>query len=225
MRWALAGAHQHYGAVYDLATSAFRERTDADSGRDDVMDIGDPWGLIAALARDAGIAADALQVAFTATRAQMASAAFEMAPIEGLRDAVLALKAQRRHVMLATNSPQVHTEDMLHKLQLDDVFDEVVFAAQKPQQITALFKRWLAEFGLRPACAVSIGDHFQNEIHPAIALGMQTVYIDAYIRRVRSDVTVQLDSPSALPDLLRAVVTMGRTAARDDAESAVPPPR
>ncbi|MFB5191943.1 HAD family hydrolase [Alicyclobacillus fastidiosus] len=198
--------HRH---LYRSSAYGISDAGDTDYTRRDASGIDDLWSVIGALATQFGVHREDLQKAFAATREWMASSAYHMKPIPLLRESILSLRAAGSRVVMATNSPRLHTEDMLLKLTLHDVFDEIVFDAHKPQGATDQFEGWLAKFQVDAARAVSIGDHFRNEIEPALALGMQTVYIDRHSRREPSPgVTVHLASPDELAQLFHTIASL-----------------
>lgn len=82
------------------------------------------------------------------------------------------------------------------------MFEDFVFRAKKPFETLNHFRRWLDKYDVAPEFAVSVGDHYRNEILPAIQLGMKTVYVDRYIREPRPDVTVQVNHPEELTAVL-----------------------
>jgi FMN phosphatase YigB (HAD superfamily) len=173
---------------------------------DSLMHVDDPWGMYSAMAKHFGLSQDALQAAFLATRAHMESADFAMVGLPGLRNAIDELRDLGRNVVLATNSPEPDSRAILEKLGLTGAFDEVIFEAKKPVRVLEHFRHFHEKFGVPYAEMVSIGDHYRNEIEPAHAIGMKTVYIDRYLRCKRPDVTVQLQHPKEIAGLLQDVV-------------------
>ncbi|WP_040289607.1 HAD family hydrolase [Alicyclobacillus hesperidum] len=172
------------------------------------LHVDDPWGVLQAVAARHGVSVTDRDKAFLRTRDFMAGP-FPMTPLAGLRDAMLALRSEGRHVVLATNSPEPDSRAILRKLELEDVLEDYVFQARKPYRTAEHFTRWLAHYDIPPEQAVSVGDHYRNEMRPAIRLGMNTIYIDRYIGQPRADVTVQLRHPGELADILRRSLRSG----------------
>ncbi|WP_370670819.1 HAD family hydrolase [Alicyclobacillus acidiphilus] len=190
-----------YGKVYARDTGEVVAVNDGKQSEAH-MHVDDPWGLLQVKAAVYGVPEEARNQAFLATRDWMAAEAFAMRPLVGFREALLRLKAEGRHMVLATNSPEPDSRSILTKLQLIDVFEDFVFRAKKPFETLNHFRRWLDKYDVAPEFAVSVGDHYRNEILPAIQLGMKTVYVDRYIREPRPDVTVQVNHPEELTAVL-----------------------
>jgi FMN phosphatase YigB (HAD superfamily) len=82
-------------------------------------------------------------------------------------------------LVLATNSPAEACFPLLKRLHLQDAFDTVVPNAGKPQGLEAIaHARWHGT--PLPHRTLSIGDHYDNDIAPAWALGWSTVHISPH---------------------------------------------
>jgi FMN phosphatase YigB (HAD superfamily) len=83
-------------------------------------------------------------------------------------------------IVLATNSPAEGLAPLLDRIGVSAVFDEVVAGAAKPEGL----RQWMAAaLEGRPASGLfSLGDHYRNEIEPAVAIGAATGYIDRFGR-------------------------------------------
>ncbi|RAG87554.1 hypothetical protein DN069_00745 [Streptacidiphilus pinicola] len=141
----------------------------------------DGWGLVQLLAADLGLAEAVTQQAFLDSRIHMLDEACALDVVEPLVAHFAALRGDGRvRVVLATNSPPEGLAPLLVRMGLTDAFDEVVPAAGKP----AGLRSWMARaLGGRPASALfSLGDHYRNEIEPAVAIGAATGYIDRFGR-------------------------------------------
>ncbi|GMA56667.1 FMN phosphatase YigB (HAD superfamily) [Alicyclobacillus sacchari] len=208
LREARAGIAEDDGAFYGRAfTRATGEPVALeDEPSEQHLHVDDPWGVLQAVAARHGVSVTDRDKAFLRTRDFMAGA-FAMMPLAGLRDAMVALRREGRHVVMATNSPEPDSRAILRKLELEDVLEDYVFQARKPYRTAEHFTRWLTAYDIPPAQAVSVGDHYRNEMRPAIKLGMNTIYIDRYIGQPRSDVTLQLRHPGELADVLRRCVS------------------
>jgi len=167
--------------------------------------VDDPWGIYSNVARYYGISDDALQLAFLETRAHMQSPAFVMTEMRGLRFAIDKLRTYGLHFALATNSPEPDSRTILTKLGLAGAFQQEVFNANKQVRAKDHFTRLSEQFGIPFAAMVSIGDHYRNEIQPAIELGMMTVCIDRYEQPSRPDVDVVVRHPNELTRVLDAL--------------------
>lgn len=141
----------------------------------------DGWGLVQLLAADLGLAEAVTQQAFLDSRIHMLDDACALDVVEPLVELFAELRGEHGvHVVLATNSPAEGLAPLLARMGLSDAFDEVVPGANKPVGL----RSWMAAaLGERPASALfSLGDHYRNEIEPAVAIGAATGYIDRFGR-------------------------------------------
>lgn len=202
-----------YGMKYDLAKDLLVDdggqayswdgTTLTVSPSPKLVAVEDPWWMYHALAAHHGASEADCQNAFLKTRDYMASQAFEMTPLAGLREAILALRAVGRKAVVATNSPEPASRAILAKLGLSDVFDDHAFQANKPHRIEQLFARWQDQFDVPYTQMVSIGDHYVNEIEPAVKLGMVTIHISRFVSVQRPGVTFFVEEPGQLGCLLQ----------------------
>lgn len=139
----------------------------------------DAWGAAQGLAALSGIGVAATEEAFLASRQYMLTSACRVAAVPALAEALAKLRGEVR-IVLATNSPAGGLAPLLDRLAVTDLFDEVVSGADKP----AGLRRWIAaELAGRPAAGLfSLGDHYFNEIEPAMAVGARAGYIDRFGR-------------------------------------------
>lgn len=160
------------------AASPETDPADAPALRDSV----DPWGAAANLARRHGIGDDVLNSAFAETRRDMLSPSCEVEVVDELVDALAGLRGAVR-VMLATNSPRQDLDALLARLGVAHAFDEVVPDAGKPEGLRRLLSRELGpDLTARPWRLFSLGDHYPNEIAPAVEIGAAAGYIDRFGR-------------------------------------------
>lgn len=164
--------------------------------------VDDPWGIYGNIARYYGISADALQAAFLETRSRMQSTDFIMTGMPGLRPAIDKLGRYGVHFALATNSPEPDSRAILGKLGLTGAFERAVFNANKQVRAKEHFQRFSEQFEVPLTATCSIGDHYRNEIRPAVELGMMTVCIDRYQQPLRPDVDVVVNHPTELAHVL-----------------------
>ncbi len=140
---------------------------------DDVLSIGDLWGLASALAIHYGLARSERDNAFLATRAYMDGPDFPMSPSPGLAQILERLHRSTVRLVAMTNSPAETTQTVLGKLGLLSYFDETFAAARKPRGIREVLAGHPA-----PARILSIGDNYINEIEPVLQAGGAALYID-----------------------------------------------
>lgn len=98
---------------------------------------------------------------------------------EGLRDLLVDLH-DRARLVLASNTPSRFVFPLLARLEILECFDEISCQSEKPARFAARLEGVAATTGLSPAHVMSIGDHFVNDIAPAVALGCASAYVDPY---------------------------------------------
>lgn len=143
---------------------------------DTMIAIGDGWWLPNVCAKHHGHKNP--QNAYNETKIFMASEHFKLSKILHLREALLHLKSKRQIVLL-TNSDSEDVNRLLGLLDLEDIFDEIVTSARKPELTTEHFKNLIHKFNIKTEETLSVGDNFLNEIAPAEKLGMKSIFIDA----------------------------------------------
>jgi FMN phosphatase YigB (HAD superfamily) len=153
----------------------------------------DGWGAAVQLGRRVHrLGPDAVSRAFAETREHMVETDLDLEPATALIDAFRQLRGRVR-LLLATNSPLPGVDVLLGRLGAADLFDEVAGSLGKPDGLRRLFA---AELGTvaqsAPAPAgrpfadpwrlLSVGDHWRNEIEPAVEIGAAAGYIDRFGR-------------------------------------------
>jgi FMN phosphatase YigB (HAD superfamily) len=140
----------------------------------------DAWGATMALGALYGVTPAALSEAFLASRKFMLTEECPVFAVPALVQAFQELRGTVR-VVLATNSPAEGLAPLLDRLGVTGLFDAVLSGADKPRGL----RRWIAEqLRERPAGELfSVGDHYFNEIEPAMAVGAHAGYIDRFGRR------------------------------------------
>lgn len=163
----------------------------------------DAWGAAAGLAALSGVGTAATEEAFLASRQYMLTADCRVTAVPALVEAFERLRGQAR-IVLATNSPAGGLAPLLAKLGVTGLFEEVVSGANKPEGL----RRWIAaELAHRPAVELfSLGDHYFNEIEPAMSVGASAGYIDRF---GRADGPATL-SAATVEDLLPGIVSWVR---------------
>ena len=179
-------AAEHYLALFEryLAEGVAAAGSAADpEAATALRDSVDHWGAAQLLAeRVFGASADAVEAAFAGARQDMLDPSCEIEVVKPLLATIADLRGAVR-VVLATNSPREGLAPLLDRLGLTEAFDEVVPDATKPAGMRRLLRRELgASAGVRPWRAFSLGDHYRNEIEPAVEIGAATGYIDRFGR-------------------------------------------
>lgn len=167
----------------------------------------DAWGAAAGLGALHGVDNPALEAAFAACRAFMLTPQCAVAAVPALVEAFEKLRGDRRvRIVLATNSPAEGLAPLLDRLGVTGLFDEVFPGAAKPEGL----RRWIAaRLAQRPAGELfSLGDHYFNEIEPAMAVGGRAGYIDRF-GRADGPATV---TAAAVEDVLPGVLAWAHAA-------------
>lgn len=169
----------------------------------------DGWGAAVHLGqRVYGIGPGVIERAFADTRAHMVDSGCDLEPAEPLLDALRALGGRVRR-LLATNSPEIGLDVLLRRIGADALFDQIVCGLGKPDGL----RRHLArELGPNPGGAAaphpaawrvfSVGDHYRNEIEPAVEIGARAGFVDRFGRRDGPATAVAPDAAGVLPAVL-----------------------
>ena len=97
----------------------------------------------------------------------------------GLPEAISRMRSVSRHV-LVTNTPSFGVYGLLQRLGVAGCFDEVVCEAVKPAFLPARLSGAAAVYSLKMRSVLCVGDHFGNDVAPALAAGAAGAYINAY---------------------------------------------
>ncbi|GGE70041.1 HAD family hydrolase [Priestia taiwanensis] len=131
------------------------------------------------------------------TKEYMVSKDFVLPKTEGLKEALMKLKDEKKLVLL-TNSDYEDVQRLLKELELHGLFDFEITDAYKPFETEQHLQKLMILYSVEPHEVVSIGDNFMNEIAPALKLGMHGVYISEHGH------TYSNDSLVIVPTLARA---------------------
>ncbi|GAA1956235.1 HAD family hydrolase [Catenulispora subtropica] len=166
----------------------------------------DAWGAAAGLGALHGVDGAALETAFLASRKFMLTAECAVTAIPALVEAFEELRGPVR-IVLATNSPAEGLAPLLDRLGVTGLFDEVRPGSNKPDGL----RRWISwQVAARPPGELfSLGDHYFNEIEPAMAVGARAGYIDRF-GRADGPATVTAEAvEDVLPGIFAWVRTVG----------------
>jgi FMN phosphatase YigB (HAD superfamily) len=144
-------------------------------------DAADGWEAAVVLARGSGGDGQGFGEAFRQTRVFMHTDACPLEVPSGLPELLGELAGQLR-LVLVTNTPMPGVLPLLGRLGLAEAFDELCTRSGKPMGFERRLRALAEVLDVEPARVVSIGDHFRNDIAPAIAAGCTTVYIDPFRR-------------------------------------------
>ena len=178
-------AFERYLALGPAAAAGCADLVEAAALRESV----DAWGAAVQLGRRVyGLTSDAVGRAFIDTREHMVEVDLDLEPVTALIETFRSLRGEVR-LVLATNSPLPGVDILLGRLGAGDLFDAVVGSVGKPDGMRRLLAAELGggqarELGrpVDPWRLLSIGDHWRNEIEPAVEIGAATGYIDRFGR-------------------------------------------
>ncbi len=101
---------------------------------------------------------------------------------------------------LASNSPPQYVEPVVRRYSLDHYFDYIQPKAGKPMGFMQLVKRTVENEKLHDDyCVLSVGDHYPNDILPAVEAGWDGAFVNPFLLDMRkstiSDKSVESLSP------------------------------
>jgi FMN phosphatase YigB (HAD superfamily) len=143
----------------------------------------DSWGAVLSLAaRGYAVPGAVIEQAFTRCREWMLDPACAVEVVTPLLDTLADLRGDTR-IVLVTNSPRDSMLPLLRRLGILDAFDDIVAGAGKPDGLRRFLQRTIGpDLRARPWRLFSIGDHYRNDIEPAVELGAGGAYIDRFGR-------------------------------------------
>jgi FMN phosphatase YigB (HAD superfamily) len=173
------GAIERYLSDGPAAAAACTDTVAAAALREAV----DSWGAVLSLAaRGYAVPAEVIEQAFARCREWMIDPACAVELVTPLLDTLAELRGDAR-IVLVTNSPRDSMLPLLRRLGILDAFDDVVAGAGKPDGLRRFLQRSLGpDLRARPWRLFSIGDHYRNDIEPAVELGAAAGYIDRFGR-------------------------------------------
>jgi FMN phosphatase YigB (HAD superfamily) len=143
----------------------------------------DSWGAVLSLAaRRYGVPGPVIAEAFARCRDWMIDPACEVEVVGPLLDTLADLRRDTA-IVLVTNSPRDSMLPLLDRLGIAAAFDDIVAGAAKPDGLRRFLQRRLGpDLRARPWRLCSIGDHYRNDIEPAVEIGAAAAYIDRFGR-------------------------------------------
>ncbi len=143
------------------------------------VDASDGWEAAVVLAGGPRGASRLYADAFAMTRAFMLTDECRLEVPDGVPE-LLERSAARARRILMSNTPAFGVMPLLERLGLTGLFDEIVCRAEKPDRLAERLTALARVNDLELGSVISIGDHFVNDIAPAIALGCATAYVDPF---------------------------------------------
>lgn len=165
------------------------------------VEASDGWEAAVVLAGGERGLSRAYGDAFARTRAYMLSDACELEVPDGLPELLERVAGRARRV-LVTNTPAFGVMPLLERLDLLGSFDEISCGSEKPHRFDRRLRAYADVAGLEPRDVLSIGDHFVNDIAPALEAGCTAAYVDPF--GVGPTGRAQLEAPR-FEDLLEPV--------------------
>lgn len=143
------------------------------------VEASDGWEAAVVLAGGSRGASRAYGDAFARTREYMLSDACELEVPDGLH-ALLERVAGNARRVLVTNTPAFGVMPLLERLALLGSFDEISCASAKPHRFEERLRAYADVNGVAVRDLLSIGDHFVNDIQPALDAGCTAAYVDPF---------------------------------------------
>ena len=116
---------------------------------------------------------------FRRAREYMESGECPLEVPRGLPEAISRMRPVSRQI-LVTNTPAFGVYRLLGRLGVAACFDEVVCEAAKPALLPARLSATATVYGLEMPSVLCVGDHFHNDVAPALAAGAAGAYVNAY---------------------------------------------
>lgn len=143
------------------------------------VEAADGWEAAVMLAGGERGASRAFAEPFARTREFMLTDACELEVPDGL-PAFLERAAGTARRVLASNTPPSGVYPLLDRLGLLELLDEIVCDSAKPTGFSLRLGALADVAGLPRDAVLSIGDHFRNDVEPALAAGCATAYVDPF---------------------------------------------
>ncbi len=143
--------------------------------------MGDYWWIIYMLGYTIGATEQQLTDSFFRTRDYMMTHTDEIHLVLGLKEWLQhAYDAQHPIVILATNSPQPDSVSILQQLGVYPHFSQVICNARKPTHAREILEQVSSRHHVPPNRMLCVGDHYFNDIDPALAFGADTLFINRH---------------------------------------------
>jgi FMN phosphatase YigB (HAD superfamily) len=143
------------------------------------VDAADGWEAAVVLAGGERGHSRAYAEPFERTRAFMLTDACALEVPDGLIE-LLGRSAGKARRVLVSNTPSFGVMPLLNRLGLAERLDEVVCDAAKPHRFAERLRAYATVEGIPPRSVLSIGDHFVNDIAPALEAGCSTAYVNPF---------------------------------------------
>jgi FMN phosphatase YigB (HAD superfamily) len=165
------------------------------------VDAADGWEAAVVLAGGTRGASRAFGEQFARSRDFMLTDACELTVPPGLRELLERVAGTARRV-LVTNTPSYGVMPLLERLELTTLLDEIACDSAKPYRFDVRLGALADVLGIPRRAVLSIGDHYVNDIAPALAAGCATAYVDPFGVGPTGEADL---SAAQLEDLLEAI--------------------
>ncbi len=139
----------------------------------------DGWEAATVLAGGTTGGAAVFREEFLQARAFMLGAGCELEIPKGMTTFLERARTVGR-LVVATNTPGPYVFPLLERLGLGTYFDEVCCMAEKPGRFRSWLGAWAKLYGIPAWAVLSVGDHFANDIAPALEGGCAAGYLDPF---------------------------------------------
>lgn len=143
------------------------------------VEASDGWEAAVVLAGGPRGVSRAYSEEFAATRAFMLTDACALEVPDGLPELLERVERRARRV-LVSNTPAFGVLPLLDRIGLTGHFDEISCASAKPHRFAERLRGLADVLDVPPRSVLSIGDHFVNDIAPALEAGCSTAYVDPF---------------------------------------------
>ena len=176
-------ACRHYArgiaeTLEDDRRAAYLEALDRYLAGDGGIEASDGWEAAVVLAGGPR-ASRSFPDAFARTREFMLTDACPLDVPAGLVDFLHGVAGTARRVLMS-NTPAFGVLPLLDRLELLPLFDELVCEAGKPNGFARRLAALAEVHDLPNRAVLSIGDHYVNDIEPALAIGCTAAYLDPF---------------------------------------------
>jgi len=199
-------SHLRIGEWFSLAERATRPLPKSGETPEGFY-IGDAWWIVHAIGSMHGATDEQMTEAFLNTRKDMMNAPHNTPLLVGMAEWLQDVSQRNRPILcLATNSPEADSRVILATLGVLDCFQDITYSAQKPGRMLEHLHRLAARFHVLPTHMLSIGDHYYNDIKPALDFGADGLFINRHSVAHPREATYEANSSDALMRRLATLI-------------------
>lgn len=169
--------------------------------------LGDYWWLIHTLGHRLGVTDEQLIDSFFRTRDYMMTHTDEIHLVVGLKEWLQTVaKRQKPIAILATNSPEPDSVAILQQLGVYPYFTEMIYNARKPTHMPQILEHVSTTYQVPPNRMLCVGDHYYNDIDPALQFGADTLFINRHRVSHPHNSTYEVHTSEALMEYLTDIL-------------------